>query len=40
VLERRVSLSTGEKAMVAARSLATALRPRGGARPAPARVAR
>ncbi len=28
VLERRVSLSTGEKAMVAARSLGTALRPR------------
>jgi 15-cis-phytoene synthase len=28
VLERRMSLSTGEKALVAARSLATALRPR------------
>jgi 15-cis-phytoene synthase len=39
VLERRVSLSTSEKAMVAARSLATALRPRG-ARPAPAGAAR
>ena len=39
VLDRRVSLSTGEKAMVAARSLATALRPRA-ARPAPAGAAR
>jgi phytoene synthase len=39
VLERRVSLSTSEKAMVAARSLATALRPHA-ARPAPAGVAR
>ena len=39
VLERRVSLSATEKAMVAARSLATALRPRA-ARPAPAGVAR
>jgi phytoene synthase len=39
VLERRVSLSTGEKAMVAARSLGTALRPRA-ARPFPAGAAR
>jgi len=39
VLDRRVSLSTGEKAMVAARSLATAVRPRA-ARPAPAGAAR
>ncbi len=39
VLERRVSLSTGEKAMVAARSLGTALRPRA-ARTAPAGAAR
>jgi phytoene synthase len=39
VLDRRVSLSTGEKAMVAARSLATALRPHA-ARPAPAGAAR
>jgi 15-cis-phytoene synthase len=39
VLERRVSLSTGEKAMVAARSLGTALRPRI-ARTAPAGAAR
>ena len=39
VLDRRVSLSTGEKAMVAARSLATALRPHP-ARPAPAGAAR
>jgi phytoene synthase len=34
VLERRMSLSTREKAMVAARSLAVALRPHGAARPA------
>ena len=34
VLERRMSLSTKEKAMVAARSLVMALRPRGAARPA------
>jgi 15-cis-phytoene synthase len=39
VLDRRVSLSTSEKAMVAARSLATALRPRA-ARPTPAGAAR
>ena len=39
VLERRVSLSTSEKAMVAARSLATALRPHP-ARPAAAGAAR
>ncbi len=39
VLERRVCLSTGEKAMVAARSLGTALRPRA-ARPFPAGAAR
>ena len=39
VLERRVSLSTSEKAMVAAGSLATALRPRA-ARPAPAGATR
>jgi phytoene synthase len=39
VLDRRVSLSASEKAMVAARSLATALRPRA-ARPAPAGAAR
>ena len=39
VLDRRVSLSTSEKAMVAARSLATALRPHP-ARPAPAGAAR
>ncbi|HEY6275158.1 MAG TPA: squalene/phytoene synthase family protein [Streptosporangiaceae bacterium] len=39
VLDRRVSLSTSEKAMVAARSLASALRPHG-ARPAPAGAAR
>ena len=34
VLERRMSLSTKEKALVAARSLVVALRPRGAARPA------
>jgi phytoene synthase len=39
VLERRVSLSTSEKAMVAARSIATALRPHA-ARPAGAGAAR
>jgi 15-cis-phytoene synthase len=39
VLDRRVSLTTSEKAMVAARSLATALRPHP-ARPAPAGAAR
>jgi hypothetical protein len=33
VLERRMSLSTREKALVAARSLAVALRPRGAERP-------